>query len=659
MESRIPNTERELFIIQSMKWMNRLGMKSYIISFGDYSSLITEKTDEGVYIFLPGEFDKDYVLNWIKLLKPKLIHVFGEMTNILVDTTSKLRIPVIVGYHSLDGLIDINPSCLSSNLLSSKHKKSSRIDQVLCNRYTTSYVCSEFLQEVVSTVSGINMQIVCSSSSITDTGMYENPLGKYVTQIGLTTEKGGSTFHHIVNSLFDIPFIGVKNKGDVCDELDGLFSRKRDGSIIIDYTTDINTIYSKTRILISPSLIDEISCRVLVEGLCHGIPIISSGRGNSKYVLGTSSIIIDTNRDEWVSKIANLYFDKESLEYYSKKSRERYLEISEKMAMFQFHNLVRIALKSSKDYNILLLGSFQTKPYLYNFISVLKERYNVFVFNYLPYNAKVAELFTIEYDQSYSSNHTNRTLIDDEIISYITTNNIGKSLLFDPEENLFSIGNILKQLNVLTYVIPDKVTNEFYRYRVYDKILCTSYYIENLFKGKGFSNTMYVGYFVQTKERNSSTNTYNFICLDDSYTSDVVKSFNKINTKSASTMTIIGQSKIHENQNIKVINDLMTHKEIEHMFSKYDTLITLTPIDHLHFAKYALASGLSIITFDTEPFNEVSSFGWICKTKEGLQIDIEDMTKLMERNIDRRERKRINTKGLVNRFQFLLYKAIW
>ena len=97
METRIPNSERELFIIQSMRWMNRLGMKSYLISFGDYSSLVTERIDNGMFIFLPGEFDKDHVLSWIKLLKPKLIHVFGEKTNVLVDTASKLSHMRIVG----------------------------------------------------------------------------------------------------------------------------------------------------------------------------------------------------------------------------------------------------------------------------------------------------------------------------------------------------------------------------------------------------------------------------------------------------------------------------------------------------------------------------------------------------------------------------------
>lgn len=596
----VPNGEEELFALQTTKWINTMGMKSYILSIDKSHNHNIIKIENNIHIFIP-QCNKDILCLWLKLLKPKIIYTIGRHDNV-IDVSIKLCIPILVGYHD--------------------------IRNVILNKHVNSFVCSEYLQKKIE-----NTQIICTSSAIDYGKCSYNPKRKFVTQIGLTNEKGGNIFFDLSKKLSDIPFIGIRNKGNsVCNQLGGT------NVVILEHSSNIIHIYNNTRIYISPILVDEFSCRVLVECLREGIPVIYSDRGNSKYIMGDAGICIQeeliTTNNEWISIIANLYYNDKLLWIYSKKSRDRY-ELIKKNSKMQFQMLLKSSLETSKDHNILLFGQFQSTSYLYNFIETLKDDYNIFVYSYT--NPESNNVFDIDYeyslresifDKPYTLINDTNVLKEDEIISYITSNNIGKCIFFSPDEKVIEISNIIKKMGVSIYTIPFIYIDNVYKYKIYNKLLNVGS-IPN-----GIDNEFYIGYSVnKQKNRNISLNNYNILYIDNKYCKNTIKldnilyEFNRKKIKQIDLiLTIITTNKKYKNvpNNVIVIDKNISCKEIEDMFPKYNTLIS----NDVHYNTCAIMSGMTVIN------------------------SIEDLEDLDKKDI------KIHTKGLYNKFKYLLIKHI-
>ena len=56
--------------------------------------------------------------------------------------------------------------------------------------------------------------------------------------------------------------------------------------------SDPTIIYKKTRIFLDPSLCDETFCRTVNESMMNGIPVITTGAGNIKYLVGKAGYVI-------------------------------------------------------------------------------------------------------------------------------------------------------------------------------------------------------------------------------------------------------------------------------------------------------------------------------------------------------------------------------
>ena len=68
---------------------------------------------------------------------------------------------------------------------------------------------------------------------------------------------------------------------------------------------------------------------VVNEGLMNGIPIITTGVGNIKYLVGDAALIIpfdgsEKSHKQWIDSLADLYFDEQKLYTLSIKSKKQY-----------------------------------------------------------------------------------------------------------------------------------------------------------------------------------------------------------------------------------------------------------------------------------------------------------------------------------------------
>ena len=117
------------------------------------------------------------------------------------------------------------------------------------------------------------------------------------------------------------------------DDVDFLIAGRGDARKIIELTNvefigwvhDSREIYSRTKVLLAPSIWPEPFGRVVAEAMANGIPCIVSNRGALPEVVGDAGIIIDNvfDLDEWVNAADGLLSDKGFYKELSEKSKKR------------------------------------------------------------------------------------------------------------------------------------------------------------------------------------------------------------------------------------------------------------------------------------------------------------------------------------------------
>lgn len=176
---------------------------------------------------------------------------------------------------------------------------------------------------------------------------------EYITMINPIQMKGGDIFKEIAKNIPNKKFLAVKGWSHLMNNNNWDLALLNDLSIglgisenplfnitqfdlisnvtLLNSTEDMKSIYSKTRLLIVPSITPEGGPRVAIEALINGIPVIGSNSGNIPITVGVGGLIVNDlyNITEWVNAISK--FDNE--EYYN--------EISEKAK-----SLYRLDVKS-------------------------------------------------------------------------------------------------------------------------------------------------------------------------------------------------------------------------------------------------------------------------------------------------------------------------
>lgn len=147
-----------------------------------------------------------------------------------------------------------------------------------------------------------------------------------VTFINVYPEKGFDLACKIAEACPKIPFLFLESwklsddhRIRVEQAVDGLenvtFERR---------TSDMKSIYGKTKILLAPSKWEEAWGRVASEAHCSGIPVVGSTRGGLPEAIGPGGYVLDYDApvEEWVAAIERLWNDKGHYDALSRKSLE-------------------------------------------------------------------------------------------------------------------------------------------------------------------------------------------------------------------------------------------------------------------------------------------------------------------------------------------------
>lgn len=132
----------------------------------------------------------------------------------------------------------------------------------------------------------------------------------YTTLINPSVPKGVEIFIEIAERLRDRDFLsaGTPPSPTIRRKLTALRNLQYIGRV-----EDIKTVYSKTRVLLIPSIWAEGLGMVAVEAMANGIPCIVSNRGALPEAVANAGVVIHDlfNIDAWVNAIVKLDSDKE------------------------------------------------------------------------------------------------------------------------------------------------------------------------------------------------------------------------------------------------------------------------------------------------------------------------------------------------------------
>lgn len=665
----------EEYINQTMEWTKAQGMQNYWISFADstnsnYPEFQLVFKENYVSIRLAGGLTSKKLVHWITLLQPDIMHHQGHHHEIFHEACQATRTPYLTGVHFWNNFIKLNPITFNVDILANaaKHTIDPVFEKILASKYSTVYVVSEFVRDVIQSVCQVDLPIVYSGSSESRCLVKSTLSPTHVTAINIHKQKGGELILHLMRTLRDIPFIVIQTEhhsGDL-DKLikEEIQTRNIGASIASHYylrMDNMRYIYQETKILIAPSLVDETFCRTAHEAMMNGIPVLTTGAGNLAHLVTLPSCLIPaTDQERWVARVQEIHSDPEEHRRVSLIMSNRYQEFSEAECRERFWKVVKTSMGKGKDRNVMIFCPWcdqglgiQSRNY-YQVLS--KHGYRVSIFSYKPYNGestialqKNPTEWQIDGAIHYSP-HDREHVKDSELIEFVMRNEIGKC--FIPEtcwNRVFEIAQLMRSHHVKCYAIPNVEIirrDELNKHRHFHRILCNNHICQNIFAEYGILNTAYVGYGVydesfrlRMKQLHDEKIRFLFIggmnAFSRKHILEICEAFvaaAEVNDKIELTCTIqkINQLETSDvkrleayltHPRIRIIQDHLSYRAIMDLYQSNQVSIQVSKHEGLGLGFYeALMTGTPVITLRTPPHNEIirdGINGWIvdCYTK--------------------------------------------
>lgn len=659
----------EEFLYQTMKWVKG---PTYWISYTNpdntpYETFKITREPHGTLIQVPFISHPSELVGWLRLLKPTVVHHQGADRLELFKICYGLGIKFITGIHFWNGVIKLNPITYNINIEQNTHEPDPEFITLLelaggVNGPSTDpssdpslasssnliiYSPSDFVKKVISNIfPSLSLPIVyAASSQLPPLSTHSSP--RFVTLINIHKLKGGEILLHLLKTLPSIPFMAIRtepNSENLDKEIKKQIKQNGNSLYIGERIKNIKFIYQNTKILLAPSLVDETFCRTVNEAMMHGIPVLSTGSGNIKYLLKDSGYIIPpTDLNEWTKVLGELYSNDKKLAAQKVLTLSAYSYHSEAIAINQFLPL----LTPIKTLMIFApwcdqgLG-IQAR----NYRDILNPYYNISIFSYKPYNAgscielqKKPEEWLI--DNIYYSPNDRERVTDIELCKFVRKYGVVKCLI--PEtcfSRIFEIGKLLKSIGVKVYAIPNIEIvrkDEVYKHKVFHKILCNNYLCKNIFQSYGFKNAHYIGYGIRKNENviDSATSAphlttpsspINFLFIGGmnafsrKHILDICEAFTIAHSHSPNiTLTCTIQmtnalevddiaklDKYKTHPNITMISSHLSYNKIQELYQQSHISIQVSKHEGLGLGFYeAISHNVPVITLNTPPHNEI------------------------------------------------------
>lgn len=139
--------------------------------------------------------------------------------------------------------------------------------------------------------------------------------GEFVTFINPYAEKGFDLAMQVAAALPQIPFLFLESWKLAEDHRQEVLTRiaPLKNITFLNRTSDMKSVYGRTKILLAPSKWEEAWGRVASEAHCSGIPVVGSRRGGLPEAIGSGGIVLDYDAplEQWVGAVERLWRDEE------------------------------------------------------------------------------------------------------------------------------------------------------------------------------------------------------------------------------------------------------------------------------------------------------------------------------------------------------------
>lgn len=703
----------EAFMFQTISWALSLGMEPYWISFcladnKSYEIFSAELVDGVPMIHVPGGYSDASLEAWMRLIRPDIVHHQGHIRMEVANVCKKMMVPFVTGYHFWIGLLDLDESTFNTKIIENAavHRVSQDYLKMLELPNATHYVVSPYMQHAVKKVVGtwIEDLILPISDLKTCTDAWSGPkeIVGYVTQINIHKLKGGELFLKCLEELSDVKFMAVRTEL-FSDELDAKIKSAIDNhsspSIYMERTEDVKAVYAKTSVLLVPSLVDETFCRVALEGMFNGIPIITTGYGNIIHIVGDAGIVLsETDPDMWVKAVRLLTTNPDFYSACAARVRVRAEIFKERYVIEQFEGVMARCLNHCDGANVALFAPWGDQGLgiqCRNYNSILGELgFRTHVFSFGSYFAKTKgdrhqkNPKEWEHPRIYYSENVRENVLDEEVVEFINRYRISRVIL--PETcwgRVFEIARLLRMMNVRCYAVPNLEIvrrDEVHLHRYFYKILGNNVACVKAFESRGFKNCELIRYSIkppldvdrshieaQVAEIEGGS-PLRLLCLGgmNAFTRKQVIEVCQATVEACKagaqiTLTCTVQGKtdpaidaFRSHPSITIIDEHLSYQNIVELYMKSHINVQVSKHEGLGLGFYeAISMSVPTITLDTPPHNEIIQkglSGWMlpctykpmldntCGVVESAYFDVTCMAHLLMRlDTDRTETAQI------------------
>ncbi len=125
----------------------------------------------------------------------------------------------------------------------------------------------------------------------------------YITFINMTKLKGSEIAFRIAETMGNRKFLFLKGRSP--EEKQVKKTKFLHNVDSLDWTNDMEKVFSRTKLLLMPSIWEEPFGRIAIEAQIRGIPVIGSAHGGLSESIGPGGSMINdnTNIDSWVTEI--------------------------------------------------------------------------------------------------------------------------------------------------------------------------------------------------------------------------------------------------------------------------------------------------------------------------------------------------------------------
>ncbi len=655
----------ECWLMDTMKWLHGQGFSCYYIYFYDnvkrcnFTKVDTIDIEYGSFIQFPQNYLE--LFQFIKLLNPRVISHQGLNRMKYLQIANLLDKPFITGFCFWSDILKLDPktdpmdpynkNMLNKALLGDPNFK------IICNESSCAYVCGHFVNDVIKKVHNMTIDVI---NTITDDTHYriepQNPEeAVYVTVINICGLKGGHILESIINCTgIHIPFLLVDSqdsdnplnlKLEKLIQMRNQYEKTHKSIYIKGAQHDIKSIYQKTKILLTPSLVDETFCRVAYEGMMNNLPIISTMNGNLKYILKGYADYLTETPIQWAQKINDIYED----ETYLTEMRGRAKPIDptadkEKFVEQVYRCITNRSIRTIENKNIGIFCPWgdqglgiQCREYYEIF---RKLGYIVNIFSFKPYHSTPdnprlqTDPSEWNYPNIYYSQSTRESVSLNEVINFIHQYKVKKMIIVETCFNrVFEIAQVCRLLSVTVYAIPNIETMrsaEISRHNLYDKILCNNQSTYDLLSIYYPEKTELLGFRILNRnystEKQWNKSHYSFFCsggmnaLTRKNIDRIVIAFKELESekqiRNFKLYIYIQGVEIPDNyakfasSNVIISVGSRSYKEIAQLYKKHDIFVHMGDHEGLGLGLYeSIVCGTPVITIDTPPNNEIIKEG--------------------------------------------------